>query len=300
MLKSKLSYTKYPTIPFEEIDSYLEFALGVDKYELDPCLLCRLGAFSKYMKTVLGNKWTKIRITSGFRSTEKQKQIFFSLGGKYSESKGYYWDDSVPISKRKASKPNSSTHEFAIAIDSNTQWLNNMYNNTPTRLQVELLKFGIYKPYTEANRAEGKVGVEERWHYECIESWGKSVEEKRKLKPEVGNIIEHKSNKQIDAYEVLKSKSIISKIGFDWKTNCVKGNLISNVNVKALFNNFYKSATKEWSYTFTDVLDFMEKNKIFGDRKYWEIATSPTGAKADGQNVGYVIQNMAKYFNEER
>lgn len=93
-------------------------------------------------------------------------------------------------------------------------------------------------------------------------------------------------------FEVLKSKNIISKEGFNWEQACNDSYPINGIYCKALITNFYKYKTKKWSFTFTESVDYLVDNKISSDMDYWINYTQPN-QKCSAINVKLLIQRMA-------
>lgn len=121
ILKSKLS-NKYP-----EADP-AKWLTG-DKDNLDPVFAGRLAAIAKEYNV-------KLSITAGFRSPEKQKELY----AQYKAGK-----------LKSCAVPGTSYHEISLAVDTSTQPIRNMNN-------VQLAKYGICKPLAS-----------EGWHLEPIE-----------------------------------------------------------------------------------------------------------------------------------
>lgn len=94
-------------------------------------------------------------------------------------------------------------------------------------------------------------------------------------------------------FQILKSKNIISKDGFDWEVACNENHQIQGIYVKGLFQNYYKYKTKQWSFTFTDVLNYLKDEKIISDMAYWAMNSQPN-CKVSGNNVKIVIERMSR------
>lgn len=173
-LISKLNATKYPMVPLAEIGLYLTFSAGINKDDIDPVFLQRLAAFVK-----AEGKGNKMNINSGSRTIASQAKIFLSRGGKYDAKLGYYWPDSVPANKRTVAKPGKSFHNFALAIDTDSEWAKAINKVEATSKQSILLKYGIFKPMTAGN----KSSVLESWHAQPIETLNVPLEKRAALAP---------------------------------------------------------------------------------------------------------------------
>lgn len=97
----------------------------------------------------------------------------------------------------------------------------------------------------------------------------------------------------VNAFDILKNKSIICRIGFDWEKLCNENQFIQGEYCKALIVNFYKYKTKKWSFTFGEAVQYLVDNKISSDGEYWMTYTLPN-QKCSGSNVKILIERMAK------
>lgn len=182
-------------------------------------------------------------------------------------------------------------------------------------LAVIINNKAIYKPehlpkdypltYSQIWNIVGEVGEELglewafRWksfpetcHFQILE--GISTQELHSgIRPSIWYKTPPIFNTVLSPYEILQSKSIMSKSGFDWKSSCDKNELIRGDFCKALFTNFYKYKTKKWQFSFTEVLDYFVEQKIISDKSYW-IERCTTGKKCEGKNVKIVIERMSK------
>jgi peptidoglycan L-alanyl-D-glutamate endopeptidase CwlK len=94
-------------------------------------------------------------------------------------------------------------------------------------------------------------------------------------------------------YEILQSKGIINKVGFDWQEACEENHQINGLYMKALINNYYKYKTKEWSFTFTQALQYLLDDKIISDIAPWLMWCQPN-EKVSGQYAKIVISRMSE------
>lgn len=97
----------------------------------------------------------------------------------------------------------------------------------------------------------------------------------------------------VNAFDILKNKSIICRVGFDWEKLCNENQFIKGDFCKALFINFYKYKTKKWQFSFTEVLDYFVEQKLISDVNYWADRCL-NGGNCEGSNVKIVIERMAK------
>lgn len=276
-LKSKISATKYPCLQtMDEILQWLVFAKSVDPYEIDPVFLGRLGAMAK-------DENRKHVILSGHRLTSLQEKLYLNAGG-VKNSDGTYSDPYGKVNGRVA-KPNRSFHEYKLAVDSGDKYYKAINKLESTFTQSKLNKYGLFKPLTIGNGIK-ESGCED-WHIQPIETYNLDLEGRKKMMPD------YITETQLSPYEILQSKSIMSKTGFDWKSSCDKNELIRGDFCKALFTNFYKYKTKKWQFSFTEVLDYFVEQKIISDKSYW-VERCITGKKCDGKNVKIVIERMSK------
>lgn len=165
---SRFNASKYPTA---DPAKHLKFLPGVDS-NIDPVFAGRLAAFARDHKAI-------IEINSGYRSIDRQKELFFAQGGKYDARQGYYWPSTVPASKRTVAKPGSSFHNFRLAIDTSSAWAKKIDKDAATSMQKELLKYGLFKPMTKGNGCS----VLEDWHIQPIETLNVPLEQRMGLMP---------------------------------------------------------------------------------------------------------------------
>lgn len=123
-----------------KLETVVNKASGVDLGGIVPALKARLAGFAAEFQEMTGKK---ILITSGFRSSEKQREL--------------YAKDPV-----HAAKPGVSPHEVGTAFDANS--------STGDLDQAEQLglfaKYKLFRPLWPPNRSGG---VMEAWHVEPIE-----------------------------------------------------------------------------------------------------------------------------------
>jgi peptidoglycan L-alanyl-D-glutamate endopeptidase CwlK len=103
----------------------------------------------------------------------------------------------------------------------------------------------------------------------------------------------YKKDAKLSPYETLQSKLIMSKTGFDWKLNCEQNKLIRGDFCKALLVNFYKYKTKQYSFTMTNVIDYLFDNKVLSDKSYW-LERCQSGKFIEGQFMKIVIERISK------
>lgn len=132
-LQSKLS----PTYHYlSDVSNYL-----TGNYEgVDPIFLGRLAYVAKVCKT-------KFKITEGYRSTERQKELY----EEYKSGK-----------LKSAARPGTSWHEFRLAVDTSTSPIRGWSNS-------DLKVYGLCKPI-----------LSEGWHIQPIETMGLSGDGNRK------------------------------------------------------------------------------------------------------------------------
>lgn len=165
---SRFDAKKYPTA---DPVKYLKALSGVD-INIDPVFKGRLAAFARDHKAIL-------EINSGYRSIERQKELFFAQGGKYDPKLGYYWPSTIPASKRTVAKPGSSFHNFRLAVDTSSAWAKQIDKDAATSMQKELLKYGLFKPMTKGNGCS----VIEDWHIQPIETLNVPLEQRMGIMP---------------------------------------------------------------------------------------------------------------------
>lgn len=117
---------------------------------LDPVFAGRLAFLAQ-------SKNKKIAVTEGYRSTERQEQLYQSFLQYKRTGKGAI---------KLAAKPGTSWHEFRLAIDTSTQPFRLMTNR-------ELLAYGLCKPIST-----------EGWHIQPIETHGEKDRKKWEPKEE--------------------------------------------------------------------------------------------------------------------
>lgn len=155
MKLSKLNTKKYPV---GDIAKWIVAAPGVNIENVDQVLLGRLAALAEYVGK-------KITISSGWRSTIKQIDLYIKSGGKQDASGNWHGGSGM------AARPGWSWHEYGLAIDTSTQWLRDLCSSEATDKQLTLMKFGLFKPLTIGN----KTSVCEDWHIQPIETRGKKA-----------------------------------------------------------------------------------------------------------------------------
>lgn len=165
---SRLDPKKYPTADPAQQLIYLP---GVDP-GIDPLFAGRLAAWAQANKA-------KLSLNSGYRSIEKQVQLFLAQGGKYDQKLGYYWPENIPAHKRTVAKPGKSFHNFRLAIDTNSSWAKAINKVEATKQQLILLKYGLFKPMTKGNG----MSVLEDWHIQPIETLNLTVDQRKDLMP---------------------------------------------------------------------------------------------------------------------
>lgn len=123
-----------------KLESVVNKASGVDLGGIVPALKARLAGFAADFQEMTGKK---ILITSGFRSPEKQKELYAK-------------------DPTHAAKPGVSPHEVGTAFDANSK--------SGDLDQAEKLglfaKYKLFRPLWPPNRSSG---VMEAWHVEPIE-----------------------------------------------------------------------------------------------------------------------------------
>lgn len=275
-LVSKLSSTKYPCLQtMEEILQWLTFAPNVDPYEIDPVFLGRVGAMARDEKI-------KHHIISGHRPTSLQEKLYLAKGG-VKNPDGTYSDPYGKVNGRVA-KPNRSFHEFRLAIDSGTKYYKDINKVESALKQSKLNKYGLFKPLTIGQGIK-ESGCED-WHIQPIETLDASLEKRRELAPTFATQL-------LSPYEILQSKSIINKVGFDWEDACENNHQINGLYMKALINNYYKYQTKEWSFTFTQAIQYLFDEKIITNKETWMNWCQPNG-KVSGEFAKIVIKRMSE------
>ena len=135
MLQSKLG-TKYKTAEPKD------WVIGKHE-ELDPIFIGRLAYLAK-------SKGVKIKLTEGFRTNARQKELY----AQYKAGK-----------LKSAAIPGTSWHEIRLAIDTSTQPIRSMNN-------AELASYGVCKPI----KSEG-------WHIQPIETKNMGVKANKSLEP---------------------------------------------------------------------------------------------------------------------
>ena len=121
-IKSKLSRDYFEE---SDVDTWLTFAAGTNS-NIDPVLAMRLAAYAR-------DNATTITITSGYRSTARQKEI--QLERSTIDEQG----NLVLPSARDVAPPGSSWHEFGQAVDTSS---NSLLANAS---EAELNKYGLTK-----------------------------------------------------------------------------------------------------------------------------------------------------------
>jgi hypothetical protein len=134
-----------------DIGTWLTFAAGTNS-NIDPVLAMRLAAFARDNDTV-------ITITSAYRSTERQAQIYKDRGG-YQDETGKW----TGVSERIVATPGSSWHEYGQAIDTSA---NSILANAS---EAELNKYGLTKVPDGGSAHDG--------HIQSIESMSYSQDKK--------------------------------------------------------------------------------------------------------------------------
>lgn len=123
-----------------KLESVVNKASGVDLSGIVPALKARLAGFAADFQEMTGKK---ILITSGFRSPEKQKELYAK-------------------DPTHAAKPGVSPHEIGTAFDANSK--------SGDLDQAEKLglfaKYRLFRPLWPPNRSSG---VMEAWHVEPVE-----------------------------------------------------------------------------------------------------------------------------------
>lgn len=251
-LKSKLSPTKYPCLQtMDEILQWLTFAKSVDPYELDPVFLGRLGAMAK-------EEGRKHIIISGHRNTKKQETLYLNAGG-VKNADGTYSDPHGKVNG-KVAKPNTSWHEFRLAVDSGDKYYKEINKTEATKNQTKWIKFGLFKPLTIGNGI--KASSTEDWHLQVLESKGIPKEKRKQLEPTL-IVIEEKKPKT--SLEILYDNKIISNI-MSWE-NWLKSPFIQGEIAKALIVNFYKNKTDKTD--FIEAINYLMSEKIISSKEYW-------------------------------
>ncbi len=115
--------------------------------ELDPIFAGRLAMLAKEYRV-------KIKMTEGYRSTERQAELYNQYLNYKKTGKGNI---------KSAAKPGSSWHEYRLAVDTSTQPIRGMSS-------IQLQKCGLCKPI----KSEG-------WHIQPIETQGQT--DKKRFEP---------------------------------------------------------------------------------------------------------------------
>ena len=155
-INSKLS-RDYPME--EDVNKWIVFCSGVNS-NIDPVFLRRLAAIARDF-----NK--KIILSDGFRTFKQQEAIFLKHGGTKDKITGKY----TKPKKWKGSEvavPGNGYHEFGLAIDTSSDWLQAINFEEKSNMQTTLKKYGIHKPITKGN-FPGKKKWED-WHIEPYET----------------------------------------------------------------------------------------------------------------------------------
>lgn len=252
--KSKLSPTKYPCLQtMNEILQWILFENGVDPYELDPVFLGRLCAMAK-------EEGKKHLIGSGYRSTKKQESLYLAKGG-VKNSDGSYSDPHGKVNGRVA-RPNTSWHEFRLAVDSSDKYYKSLHENDSTNNQAKWIKFGLFKPLTIGNGI--KSSSAENWHIQPLESLGIVINKRKDLAPTL--IVKTEDIKPTKTpTQVLFDKRIISTL--EWNDWLNKEQCIQSEYMKSLIINFYLFFSGEKD--FLKAMSFIADKKLISDKSWW-------------------------------
>lgn len=123
-----------------KLDSVVNKASGVDLSGIVPALKARMAGFAAEFQALTGKK---ILVTSGFRSPEKQRELYAK-------------------DPKHAAKPGVSPHEIGTAFDANSK-----SGDLDKAEQLGLFaKYNLFRPLWPPHRTSG---VMEAWHVEPIE-----------------------------------------------------------------------------------------------------------------------------------
>lgn len=147
------------------------FFKNKNQNDIDPIFAGRLAAFAVDNNLV-------IYVGSGYRSYDEQVACYKKSGGYKDTSGNWIGGDG------SAAKPGSSWHNFGEAIDiswngeESSQYIRNLYGHKEsTEEQIELIKYGIFKPLTSGNGKKGSLL--EEWHIQPIETQKAKVTDRK-------------------------------------------------------------------------------------------------------------------------
>ena len=135
--------------------------------DIDPVFAGRLAALARHHGVLI-----HITGNGGHRQASDQIRAYITSGGRKLLSGAWVGGNGT------AAKPGTSPHEKGLAVDTSDAWLKELNKLELTALQLELIKFGLYKPLTPGNRPATKVNIRpvwEDWHIQPIELAGLAV-----------------------------------------------------------------------------------------------------------------------------
>jgi len=152
MLVSRILPSRYP---WANPSVWIEAPDSANLDQVDPVFLGRLAALAKSKRKVIN-----LTGAGGARDTETQVRLYATLP------------------KGQAAAPGTSWHEYGLAIDTADTWLKSICNGI-THSQMELLKYGLFKPLAKGNKAS----VVEDWHIQPIETQGIAAQRRPSFSP---------------------------------------------------------------------------------------------------------------------
>ena len=143
----------------------------------------------------------KGNINSGYRSTERQKQLYIQAGGKLINGE---WIGGKPT----VAKPGGSWHEYHLALDTDTLKIKAINKVESTANQKILTKYGLFKPLTKGNG----TSIQEDWHIQPIETL--NIKDKKTIMP-LGNVLVHSVLRKGDkGDDVKKVQEKLQSLGY--------------------------------------------------------------------------------------
>jgi len=204
---SLLDKTKYPLV---DPMFYVFFQKQYQK-DIDPIFAGRLAAFAR-------DNNISIFVGSGYRTYEEQVRAWLDNGGWQNSDGSWGWPADKP---KTVATPGNSWHNFGEAIDiswngePSSIFIRNLYGNyASTEQQIELTKYGIFKPLTSGN----KMPALEEWHIQPIETEGINEKEDREKYYKAYKSTINKSDAQNEV-SINKDANVIieSKSGFNYE-----------------------------------------------------------------------------------
>ncbi len=151
-VQSKLDKSKYLTAnPYFYTQFVLENGDSSTMDEIDPVFRARLAALARDNKQYF-------RFGEGLRDYDRQK---------------YFWDKYIAGTGSLAAFPGFGRHNWGMAADTKSTWLQNLEYTLSTANQKTLEIYGLFKPLTKGNGTAEKD--RENWHIQPIETNGVQI-----------------------------------------------------------------------------------------------------------------------------